>query len=74
LDILKKAHETKDVDSIKTALDGINEAWKNASEELYKAQAEAQQASGAGPQESEAAQNPKDDSDDVQDVDFEEVK
>jgi molecular chaperone DnaK len=74
LDILKKAHETKDVDSIKTALDGINEAWKNASEELYKAQAEAQQASGTGPQESEATQNPKDDSDDVQDVDFEEVK
>jgi molecular chaperone DnaK len=74
LDILKKAHETKDVDSIKTALDGINEAWKNASEELYKAQAEAQQSSGTGPQESEATQNPKDDSDDVQDVDFEEVK
>ena len=35
---LKKAHESKDVDSIKTALEGINEAWKNASEEMYKAQ------------------------------------
>ena len=46
---LKKHMKAKDVDSIKTALDGINEAWKNASEELYKAQAEAQQASGAGP-------------------------
>ena len=74
LDILKKAHESKDVDSIKTALEGINEAWKNASEELYKAQAEAQQASGAGAQEAGGAEKPKDDSDDVQDVDFEEVK
>ena len=74
LDVLKKAHESKDVDSIKTALEGINEAWKNASEELYKAQAEAQQASGASAQEPGATEKPKDDSDDVQDVDFEEVK
>ncbi|MBT3561602.1 MAG: Hsp70 family protein, partial [Flavobacteriaceae bacterium] len=74
LDVLKKAHESKDVESIKTALDGINEAWKNASEELYKAQAEAQQASGAGAQQPESSEKPKDDSDDVQDVDFEEVK
>ena len=75
LDVLKKAHESKDIESIKTALEGINEAWKNASEELYKAQAEAQQASGAGnTQQAESTEKPKDDSDDVQDVDFEEVK
>ena len=76
LGVLKKAHEGKDTEAIKTALDGINEAWKNASEELYKAQAEAQQASGAagGSAEPEASQKSKDNSDDVQDVDFEEVK
>jgi molecular chaperone DnaK len=76
LGVLKKAHEGKDIEAIKTALDGINEAWKNASEELYKAQAEAQQASGAagGSAEPEASQKSKDNSDDVQDVDFEEVK
>ena len=75
LDVLKKAHESKDIESIKTALEGINEAWKNASEELYKAQAEAQQASGAGDtQQAESTEKSKDDSDDVQDVDFEEVK
>ena len=39
LDSLKKAHESKDIEAIKTALESINEAWKNASEELYKAQA-----------------------------------
>ena len=70
LDVLKKAHESKDVESIKTALEGINEAWKNASEELYKAQAEAQQASGAGAGQAEPNEKSKDDSDDVQDVDF----
>ena len=76
LGVLKKAHEGKDIEAIKTALDGINEAWKNASEELYKAQAEAQQASGTagGSAEPEASQKSKDNSDDVQDVDFEEVK
>merc|ERR1711965_265293 len=72
LDVLKKAHESKDIDSIKTALEGINEAWKNASEELYKAQAEAQQASGAAAGQAEPNEKSKDDSDDVQDVDFEE--
>ena len=40
LETLKKAHESKDVELIKTELEKINEAWKNASEELYKAQAE----------------------------------
>jgi len=75
LDVLKKAHESKDIESIKTALEGINEAWKNASEELYKAQAEAQQAGGAANQaDNTQSADSKDESDDVQDVDFEEVK
>src|SRR5690554_3119098 len=42
LEELKKAYETKDVATIQPALDKINEAWKNASEEMYKAQAEGQ--------------------------------
>ena len=47
LEELKKAYETKEVETIQPALDKINEAWKAASEEMYKAQAEAQQAEGA---------------------------
>merc|ERR1711966_223392 len=43
LEELKKAYETKEVETIQPALDKINEAWKAASEEMYKAQAEAQQ-------------------------------
>ena len=41
LEELKKAHEAKDVALIDPAMEKINEAWKNASEEMYKAQQEA---------------------------------
>ena len=40
LEELKKAHESKDLEKIESSLNEINEAWKNASEEMYKAQAE----------------------------------
>lgn len=72
LEGLKKSFETKDVASVQPALDKLNEAWKNASEELYKAQAEGGAQGGsqqAGPQ-GDGAQG----GDNVQDVDFEEVK
>ncbi|MBT8235493.1 MAG: molecular chaperone DnaK [Bacteroidia bacterium] len=72
LEELKKAYETKDLDVIQPALDAINEAWKVASEEMYKAQAEAQQNGAEG-----GAQDAAEDSgsgDNVEDVDFEEVK
>lgn len=68
---LKAAYETKDVATITPALDKINEAWKVASEEMYKAQAEAQQGGAAG---AEGQAEPANDAEDVQDVDFEEVK
>lgn len=72
---LKKAYESKDVDTIQPALDKINEAWKTASEELYKAQAEAQQGGGAGEQTQQGSgDSTAKEGDDVQDVDFEEVK
>ena len=70
LEDLKKAYETRDVDTITPALDKMNEVWKNASEEMYKAQAEGQQG-GAG-QTNPQAEAPQGDK--VQDVDFEEVK
>ena len=72
LEELKKAFETKDLTVIDPALEKINEAWKMASEEMYKAQAEAQQG-GAQPGP-DASQNGQGESSDVEDVDFEEVK
>ncbi|MCR9262877.1 MAG: molecular chaperone DnaK [Flavobacteriaceae bacterium] len=76
LEELKKAYETKDVAVIEPALEKINEAWKVASEEMYKAQADAAQANGADPSagaDSAAGGNAKE-GDNVEDVDFEEVK
>lgn len=73
LEGLKKAFESKDVAAIKPALDAINEAWKNASEEMYKAQADAAGSTenAGGSADAGASQ---DTSDNVEDVDFEEVK
>ena len=74
LEDLKKAFESKDIDTIQPALDKINEAWKTASEELYKAQAEAQQAEGAPTGDTGEASGDGKENSDVEDVDFEEVK
>ncbi|NNE31860.1 MAG: molecular chaperone DnaK [Winogradskyella sp.] len=76
LEELKKAYETKDIAVIDPALEKINEAWKVASEEMYKAQAEAQGAPEGGPTDAGAGAKGQaaDDTSDVEDVDFEEVK
>ena len=71
LEELKAAFETKDLAVIDPALEKINEAWKVASEEMYKAQAEAQGGAEAGP---DAGQEQAEEGSDVEDVDFEEVK
>ena len=64
LEDLKKAHESKDLDKIDESLNTINEAWKNASEEMYKAQAEGEaKPEGAG----DTASNNDSKGDDVQD-------
>jgi molecular chaperone DnaK len=73
LEELKKVYETKEVETIQPALDKINEAWKAASEEMYKAQAEAQQA-GAPAGDNGAQDGGEEENSDVEDVDFEEVK
>ena len=64
---LKKAHESKDLEAIDSAMETINTAWTAASEEMYKAS----QAEGANPENSDSNESP---SDDVTDVEFEEVK
>lgn len=72
LEELKKAHESKDLAQIDAAMEKINEAWKAASEEMYAAQ---QQAGGADAGAQQAQPNGNDaQGDNVEDVDFEEVK
>jgi len=69
LEELKKSFESKDLEKIDPALEMINEAWKAASEEMYKAQ-QNQQGQAQQPADEQSA----DSSDNVEDVDFEEVK
>ena len=69
---LKKSFESKDLEKIDKDLEKLNEAWKAASEEMYKAQQE-QQASG-DQNNQQKTDAPKDDSENVEDVEFEEVK
>ena len=71
LEELKKAYESKELDKIDSALEKINEAWKSASEEMYKAQ---QNQQGQPKPDSEDKSSDKSDNDNVEDVDFEEVK
>ena len=67
LNELKKAYESKDIALIDSAMEKMNEAWKLASEEMYKA---TQEAGANKDQKSEKGSE----ADDVTDVDFEEVK
>ncbi|WP_281228816.1 molecular chaperone DnaK [Flavobacterium aquiphilum] len=62
---LRMAHQSQDIPAIQTALDNINAAWKKATEEMY-AQGEQGQAA-AEPQAQSQGDN-------VEDVEFEEVK
>jgi len=71
LEELKKAHQSKDVSAIETALAGLNKAWEGASQEMYKATSAEGQAQGAqsepqGDGQTEGGEN-------VSDVEFEEV-
>ena len=69
---LKAAHESKDLSLIDAAMEKINEAWKVASEEMYAAQGGAE---GANPGAEQQGQPEADaQGDNVEDVDFEEVK
>ena len=69
---LKTAHQSQDPAAIDAAMEKINEAWKNASEELYKAQQETENgAEGAPGDDGATAENGS--AEDVTDVEFEEV-
>ncbi|TXE10840.1 molecular chaperone DnaK [Gelidibacter salicanalis] len=73
LEELKTAFDSKDIAVIDPALEKINEAWKVASEEMYKAQADAQGGGQPGP-DAGAEGGQSNEGSDVEDVDFEEVK
>jgi len=70
---LKKAHEAKDIAGIDSAMEKINAMWQAASQDMYK---DAGQQPGGDPnaQAGEQSAPNQDNSDEVEDADFEEVK
>ncbi|MFZ9940393.1 MAG: molecular chaperone DnaK, partial [Bacteroidia bacterium] len=75
LDELKSAHGGRDLGSIERATERLNKAWEAASTEMYKATQEAGNAdSGAAGQSANNGSAGTKDSEQVTDVDFEEVK
>jgi molecular chaperone DnaK len=73
---LKSAHASKDIAKISAALTTMNTAWNAASEDLYKAQQQQpNQDGGANPNQNGGGQNNAGgNTENVTDVDFEEVK
>ncbi len=73
---LRKAHESRDIPAIDTAMEKINTAWTAASEDLYKAGQTGGADAGAGAQAGgeQATGGTNQGGDNVEDVDFEEVK
>ena len=68
---LKEAHQQKNFAAIETATNDLNAAWQTASEEMYKNTQGAQ----PNPEATQDQQsNPGQSTDNVQDVDYEEVK
>jgi len=72
---LKKAHEAKDFAAIDTHTEALNAAWQEASQDIYQAQQQEGGAESSNP-ESGATEDAgaNDVKDNVEDVDFEEVK
>ena len=68
---LKTAHQAQDLAGIESATATLNGAWQAASQEIYQAQQEAQ-AGGGNPNANQGMPNDND-TDDVQDVEYEEV-
>ena len=71
LTALKEAHKSQNLEAIDAEMEKLNTAWTAASEDMYKATQEAEGGAQAGPNPGAEA-NAADD--EVQDVDFEEVK
>jgi len=73
---LKEAHQKQDLAAIDTALEALNGAWQNASQEMYAAQEAAGGAEGADPTGGAGDDAPEGDAsadDGVSDVEYEEV-
>lgn len=74
LEELKKANESKDVAEVDAAMEKINNAWNEASQELYAAMNEKGEEATHKAEETQASDEGTQPKGSVEDVDFEEVK
>ena len=70
---LKSAHESKDATRIDSALEALNAAWQAASQDIYQAQQSSEQEGDGAQQSTSTSGNGKANTDDVTDVEFEEM-
>ena len=73
LERLKEAHKTRNLTEIESSIEQLNQAWNDASEDLYKAQQEAAAAEAAAGGDGATAEPMAEGGEDVRDVDFEVV-
>jgi molecular chaperone DnaK len=73
LNALKEAHKAENLEAIDTEMEKLNTAWQAASQDLYNA-TQGAQGGQAGPNPGADAGAASGSDDEVQDVDFEEVK
>ncbi|WP_420577134.1 molecular chaperone DnaK [Ekhidna sp.] len=71
---LKEAHGKQDLAAIDAAMEELNNAWQNASQEMYQAQQEAGGADAGAAGTDAGASDSGESADDVSDVEFEEVE
>ena len=71
---LKDAHKSQDVDAIDKSLAELNTVWQSASEEMYKTAQNAEPKASQPGSEQPGGNSKKSGTDEVTDVDFEEVK
>jgi molecular chaperone DnaK len=73
LEKLKNAHKSEDLSAIDSAIEELNNAWQNASQEMYAASGAESAAANGGSQPGAGASSDSSSDSDVSDVEFEEV-
>lgn len=74
LDKLKAVHQAQDIDALDDASTALNNAWQAASQDIYQAQQQQQQGGAQQEQGNGHQHQQQHAANDVQDVDYEEVK
>ena len=70
---LKEAHKSQDIAAVDSKMEALNAAWQAASQDIYQATQDAQNAQAGASENGASADSAESGADDVTDVEFEEV-